>query len=67
MKVPGRAWLQFEAIPEGTGTRLVQTAIFQPIGLAGQLYWNVLYPIHRIMFSGMVDRIANLAERGLPT
>lgn len=65
MKVPGRAWLQFEAIPEGAGTRLVQTAIFQPDGLAGHLYWNLLYPIHRIMFSGMVDRIARSAERSV--
>lgn len=65
MKVPGRAWLQFEAIPEGDGTRLVQTALFEPIGLGGQLYWNMLYPIHRIMFSGMVTRLAALAERGV--
>jgi hypothetical protein len=64
MKVPGRAWLQFEAIPDGQATRLVQTAIFQPIGLGGHLYWNALYPIHRIMFSGMVSRLAALAEQG---
>jgi hypothetical protein len=64
MKVPGRAWLQFEAIPEAGATRLVQTALFEPIGLGGQLYWNLLYPIHRIMFSGMVNRIAALAESG---
>jgi hypothetical protein len=64
MEVPGRAWLQFEAIPEPSGTRLVQTAIVQPIGLAGQLYWNLLYPVHRVIFSGMVDRIAALAENG---
>ncbi len=64
MKVPGRAWLQFEAIPEGSGTRLVQTALFEPIGLGGQLYWNLLYPIHRIMFSGMVSKVVALAEQG---
>jgi len=64
MKVPGRAWLQFEAIPEGDRTRLVQTAIFQPIGLWGHLYWNLLYPIHRVMFSGMVSRLVALAEAG---
>ena len=64
MKVPGRAWLQFEALPEDNGTRLVQTAIFEPIGLGGQLYWYLLYPIHRIMFSGMVRRVAALAEKG---
>ncbi len=64
MKVPGRAWLQFEAIPEGSGTRVVQTALFEPIGLGGQLYWNLLYPIHRIMFSGMVSKVVALAEQG---
>lgn len=61
MKVPGRAWLQWEAVPDGTGTRLVQTALFEPIGLAGHLYWNLLYPVHKIMFSGLVRRIAALA------
>jgi uncharacterized protein YbjT (DUF2867 family) len=64
MKVPGRAWLQFEAVPENGETRVIQTAIFEPVGLGGQLYWNLLYPIHRIMFSGMVSRVAALAEEG---
>jgi len=64
MKVPGRAWLQFEAIPDDGGTRLIQTAIFEPVGLGGHLYWNLLYPVHRIMFSGMVSRIAAFAEAG---
>ena len=61
MKVPGRAWLQWEAIPEGEGTRLVQTALFEPFGLTGQLYWNLLYPFHRVIFSGLVHAIADLA------
>jgi uncharacterized protein YbjT (DUF2867 family) len=64
MKVPGRAWLQLEAVPEGDGTQLVQTAIFEPFGLGGQLYWNLLYPVHKIMFSGMARRIAERAEAG---
>jgi uncharacterized protein YbjT (DUF2867 family) len=61
MKVPGRAWLQWEAVPEDDGTTLVQTALFEPYGLSGQLYWNLLYPVHKVMFSGLVRRIANLA------
>ena len=64
MKVPGRAWLQWEAVPDGTGTRLVQTALFEPIGLAGHLYWNLLYPVHKIIFSGLVRAIASRAEVG---
>ncbi len=62
MKVPGRAWLQLEAVPEGDGTQVIQTAIFEPFGLGGQLYWNLLYPVHKIMFSGLVRAIAARAE-----
>jgi uncharacterized protein YbjT (DUF2867 family) len=66
MKVPGRAWLQWQAVPDGSGTRLIQTAIFEPIGLAGHLYWTLLYPIHKIMFSGLVRAIARTAEASAP-
>lgn len=62
MKVPGRAWLQWEALPEEPGTRLVQTALFQPDGLAGFLYWYLLYPIHTSMFSRLASAIARHAE-----
>jgi uncharacterized protein YbjT (DUF2867 family)/uncharacterized protein YndB with AHSA1/START domain len=63
MKVPGKAWLQWEAVPEREGTRLVQTALFAPIGLTGTLYWKALYPIHKVIFSGLVRSIAREAER----
>ncbi len=66
MKVPGRAWLQWEAIPEGAGTRLVQTAYFVPDGLFGVLYWYSLYPAHRFIFSDLVDAVVADAEAGLP-
>ena len=58
MKVPGKAWLQFEAIPENGGTRLVQTAFFAPTGFFGWLYWYGIYPVHAKIFSDMVDAIA---------
>jgi len=63
MKVPGRAWLQWEAIPEGSGTRLVQTALFAPSGLFGILYWYSLALPHAFIFSALVDAIAVLAAR----
>lgn len=65
MKVPGRAWLQFEAIPEGDGTRLVQTAFFAPTGFLGWLYWYGIYPVHAVIFSDMVEAVARDAEAGL--
>jgi len=63
MKVPGRAWLQFEANPKENGeTQLIQTAFFAPKGLWGLIYWYSLYPIHGGIFGGMVQKIAERTE-----
>ncbi len=61
MKVPGRAWLQFEVEPDGTGSRLIQTAFFEPKGVPGLAYWYVLYPAHMVIFRGMVRELAHRA------
>jgi uncharacterized protein YbjT (DUF2867 family) len=66
MKVPGQAWLQFEAIPEGDRTRLVQTAYFAPTGFLGWLYWYGIYVVHALIFSGLISAIARDAEHGIP-
>ena len=59
MKVPGRAWLQFQAREqEGGRTLISQTAYFAPRGLWGHVYWYALYPIHQLIFSGMIRRLA---------
>jgi len=63
MRVPGRAWLQWEAIPEDGGTRLVQTALFAPSGLTGVLYWYSLFLAHAFIFSHMVDAVGELSVR----
>jgi hypothetical protein len=63
MKVPGLAWLQLEARPADNGqTELLQTAFFQPKGLFGLLYWYVLYPMHALIFSGMIRKIAERSK-----
>jgi hypothetical protein len=63
MKVPGRAWLEFQVRPMDDGTSLVvQTAFFAPRGLFGLLYWYALYPIHGLIFGGMVREIGRRAE-----
>lgn len=67
MKVPGRAWLQFEVEPIGgqpnsQGSTIRQTAIFDPAGLGGLVYWYALYPAHRWIFAGMLRAIAARAE-----
>jgi uncharacterized protein YbjT (DUF2867 family) len=63
MKVPGRAWLQFEVLGEGDGSVIRQTALFEPRGLLGLAYWYALYPIHSLIFAGMLRGIATAAER----
>lgn len=58
MRVPGRAWLEFRTEDLGDATRLTQTAMFDPSGLGGYAYWYGLYPIHVVIFRGMVRRLA---------
>jgi uncharacterized protein YbjT (DUF2867 family) len=63
MRVPGRAWLQFEVTPkDGGGSEIRQTAIFDPAGIAGRMYWYALYPIHAVIFRGMLAGIAARAS-----
>jgi uncharacterized protein YbjT (DUF2867 family) len=62
MKVPGRAWLEFTVEPDGDGSIVRQTAIFEPLGLPGLAYWYGLYPIHQWVFAGMLRGIARAAE-----
>jgi uncharacterized protein YbjT (DUF2867 family) len=76
MKVPGRAWLQFEveeAEGEGGGgsgggggnrSTIRQTAVFDPVGLPGLLYWYSLFPVHGYVFGGMLRGIARAALAG---
>jgi uncharacterized protein YbjT (DUF2867 family) len=65
MKLPGVATLSFEIEPApGTsnGTLLVMTARFRPRGLLGIAYWYSVLPMHRIVFSGMLNGIARAAN-----
>ncbi len=59
MKMPGPGWLQFESLPHGEKRTIFrQTAYFQPKGIFGNLYWNLLYPIHKNIFAGLAEAIA---------
>lgn len=59
MRMPGRGWLQFELTPLDQGrTRLTQTALWDPVGLRGRLYWLSLWPLHQLVFRSMIRGIA---------
>ncbi len=62
MKVPGRAWLEFDVEPCQEGSTIRQTAIFDPVGVFGLAYWYGIYPLHALIFRGMLARIAEAAE-----
>ncbi len=49
--------------PTEGGSRLVQTAFFEPKGLPGLAYWYVLYPVHGLIFRGSVRILAERATR----
>jgi uncharacterized protein YbjT (DUF2867 family) len=66
MKLPGRAWLQFEVVPEIGGALIHQTAVFEPVGLSGLLYWYMLLPVHTMIFGGMLREIARRAQDDRP-
>ena len=63
MKVPGRAWIEFEVKPSNHGCVIRQTAVFDPNGLLGLLYWYGIYPLHAVVFRGMLKGITRAAQR----
>jgi hypothetical protein len=63
MRLPGRAWLEFEVDEDGHGATIRQTAEFDPAGLLGRLYWYGIYPLHALVFRGMLRAIAEQATR----
>lgn len=58
MKLPGKAWLQFEVEPKKDKSVLYQTAVFKPHGMCGLIYWYGSYPLHWFIFKGMINAIA---------
>ncbi len=64
MKVPGQAWLEFAITAETPSRTMLECrAWFEPRGLPGELYWWGLYPIHLLVFRGMMRGIKQQAER----
>ena len=58
MKVPGKAWLEFDIQPD----RLVQTAHFLPRGIWGRIYWYSVLPLHHFVFSDLAKKLVERAQ-----
>ncbi len=64
MKLPGRAWLEFEVTGDSSGSTIRQTATFDAVGLLGRAYWYSVFPFHQLVFAGMLREIALRAKTG---
>ena len=64
MRLPGRAWLEFEVKPSAGHSVIHQTAVFDPVGLSGLIYWYGIYPLHSLIFAGMLSRLGKRACGG---
>lgn len=67
MKLPGKAWLEFEVKKGEGGVEIHQTAIFYPSGFPGRLYWLAVQPFHALVFQGMIRNMARWAEETVDT
>jgi hypothetical protein len=69
MRLPGLAWLELtvdtddtdDSVPIGR-TLFRQRALFHPRGLAGHVYWALVYPFHGLVFGGMQRNITHAAQ-----
>jgi hypothetical protein len=67
MRLPGRAWLQFDVQPlDDAQTRITQTVFFEPKGLGGTVYWNLVRPLHGVLFAGQLRALRDRIEAHAP-
>jgi hypothetical protein len=62
LKAPGLGWMEWriQPLPEGAAW-LSQIAYYAPRGAPGFLYWYLLLPFHRLVFTGLLKAIARRA------
>jgi hypothetical protein len=64
MRLPGQALLDFRIRAHGAqDCTLRQTALFEPRGLLGLMYWCAVLPLHGVVFRGMLAGIQRDAAR----
>lgn len=57
MKLPGRAWLEFNIIEEGNKINLNVGAYYDTNSLFGKIYWYLCLPFHRFIFHNLIKEI----------
>ncbi|MFH2044723.1 MAG: SDR family oxidoreductase [Pseudomonadota bacterium] len=57
MKLPGKAWLEFDIDQSEHSNQLSITAYFIPHGILGNIYWYMFLPFHGIIFKDLLKQI----------
>lgn len=57
MRLPGKAWLEFEIEEESGQNKLHITAYFQPKGFFGRIYWYTFLPFHYFIFKDLLKQL----------
>ena len=57
MKMPGKAWLEFQIQDVDYQRKLSISAYFHTHTLGGKLYWYFFLPFHRFIFNGLIKQI----------
>lgn len=57
MKLPGRAWLEFDVGEEGLKRKLRVIAYYQTYSLFGKIYWYIFLPLHNFIFHDLIKQI----------
>jgi len=57
MKLPGRAWLEFNIKREGRENILSLLASYDTDSLAGKIYWYFFLPFHHLIFPDLIKQI----------
>jgi uncharacterized protein YbjT (DUF2867 family) len=61
--LPGRLWLELSVRDDGNGSsRYRQRALFQPFGLAGEVWWIASTPFRSAIFGGIARDITSRAH-----
>jgi hypothetical protein len=57
MKIPGKAWLEFNITEAGEKQKLNTIAYYDTSSLIGKLYWYLCLPFHHFIFGNLIKEI----------
>ena len=67
MRLAGGGYLEFKVDGSRSGSVIRLRAFYDPEGIVGRTYWHLCYPLHVLVFRGMMRRIVELARAAAKT